>query len=79
MHATGHKPNRSEIDVPINHGDDSFIEAFHRSQAGLAKKYPSSPGVSRSRVCGQRALSLSCQRHPRCAGRSEGGGPQVVA
>ena len=38
MHATGHKPNRSEIDVPINRGDDSFIEALHRSQSGLAQK-----------------------------------------
>ena len=38
MHATGHKPNRSEIDVPINRGDDSFIEALHRYQAGLAQK-----------------------------------------
>lgn len=38
MHTTGHKSNRSEIDVPINRGDDSFIEALHRSQAGLAQK-----------------------------------------
>lgn len=38
MHATAPKPSRSEIDVPINYGDDSFIEPFHRSQAGLAKK-----------------------------------------
>ena len=38
MHTTGHKPNRSEIDVPINRGDDSFIEALYRSQAGLARK-----------------------------------------
>ena len=38
MHTTGHKPNRSEIDVPINRGDDSFIEALHRSQSGLAQK-----------------------------------------
>jgi hypothetical protein len=35
-HATGHKPNQSEIDVPINDGDDYFIEALHRYQAALA-------------------------------------------
>ena len=38
MHATGHKPNKSEIDVPINYGDYYFLEALHRYQAALAKK-----------------------------------------
>ncbi len=38
MHATGHKPGNSEIDVPINYGDYYFLEALHRYQAGAAKK-----------------------------------------
>jgi unsaturated chondroitin disaccharide hydrolase len=38
MHATGHKPKNSEIDVPINYGDYYFLEALHRYRAGLAKK-----------------------------------------
>lgn len=38
MHATGHKPGNSEIDVPINYGDYYFLEALHRYQVGLGKK-----------------------------------------
>lgn len=38
MHATGHKPANSEIDVPINYGDYYFLEALHRYQVGLGKK-----------------------------------------
>jgi unsaturated chondroitin disaccharide hydrolase len=38
MHATGHKPKLSEIDVPINYGDYYFVEALQRYQAALAKK-----------------------------------------
>ena len=37
MHATGHKPGGTEIDVPINYGDYYFIEALHRYQTALAK------------------------------------------
>jgi unsaturated chondroitin disaccharide hydrolase len=32
MHATGHLPGKSEIDVPINYGDYYFLEALHRCQ-----------------------------------------------
>lgn len=38
MHATGHKPANSEIDVPINYGDYYFLEALHRYQVSLGKK-----------------------------------------
>jgi rhamnogalacturonyl hydrolase YesR len=33
MHATGHLPGKSEIDVPINYGDYYFLEALHRAKA----------------------------------------------
>jgi hypothetical protein len=36
MHATGHLPGKSEIDVPINYGDYYFLEALGRAKA-LAK------------------------------------------
>jgi hypothetical protein len=32
MHATGHLPGKSEIDVPINYGDYYFLEALHRAK-----------------------------------------------
>jgi rhamnogalacturonyl hydrolase YesR len=32
MHATGHLPGKSEIDVPINYGDYYFLEALHRAR-----------------------------------------------
>jgi rhamnogalacturonyl hydrolase YesR len=38
MHATGHKPGGTEIDVPINYGDYYFLEALHRYQTAGAKK-----------------------------------------
>lgn len=38
MHATGHKPKESEVDVPITYGDYYFLEALHRYQASLAQK-----------------------------------------
>jgi hypothetical protein len=37
MHATGHKPGNSEIDVPINYADYYFLEALLRFKAGLAR------------------------------------------
>ncbi len=38
MHATGHKPANSEIDVPINYGDYYFLEALLRFKGLQAKK-----------------------------------------
>lgn len=32
LHSTGHKPNKSEIDVPINYADYYFLEALHRAK-----------------------------------------------
>lgn len=39
MHATGHKPANSEIDVPINYGDYYFLEALLRFKGLQAKKH----------------------------------------
>ena len=36
-HATGHKPNKSEIDVPLNYADYYFIEALLRFKKHLNK------------------------------------------
>jgi len=35
MHATGHLPGKSEIDVPINYGDYYFLEALGRFSSAL--------------------------------------------
>jgi unsaturated chondroitin disaccharide hydrolase len=35
MHSTGHKPGKSEIDVPLNYADYYFLEALLRAKAGL--------------------------------------------
>jgi unsaturated chondroitin disaccharide hydrolase len=35
MHATGHKPAGSEIDVPLNYADYYFLEALLRMKAAL--------------------------------------------
>jgi GTP-dependent phosphoenolpyruvate carboxykinase len=32
LHSTGHKPNKSEIDVPINYADYYYIEALMRAK-----------------------------------------------
>jgi GTP-dependent phosphoenolpyruvate carboxykinase len=32
LHSTGHKPNKSEIDVPINYADYYYIEALIRAK-----------------------------------------------
>jgi unsaturated chondroitin disaccharide hydrolase len=31
-HSTGHKPNNSEVDVPINYADYYYLEALNRSR-----------------------------------------------
>jgi len=35
LHSTGHMPNKSEIDVPINYADYYYVEALLRSQGKL--------------------------------------------
>lgn len=42
MHATGHHPKKSEIDVPIAYGDYYFLEALLRGQARLKSGAPTS-------------------------------------
>ena len=39
LHSTGHKPAKSEIDVPIIYADYYYLEALLR-QKRLAKKMP---------------------------------------
>lgn len=38
LHSTGHKPNNSEIDVPINYADYYYLEALLRSKKLKEKK-----------------------------------------
>ena len=38
LHSTGHKPNNSEIDVPINYADYYYLEALLRAQKIREKK-----------------------------------------
>ena len=43
-HATGHKPAKSEIDVPLNYADYYFLEALLRMKAARPKAARSGTG-----------------------------------